>query len=74
MGFAVPLARWFRGPLRQRVRDELLAGRLLETGWFNPDAIQRLVTQHESGLHDHSTPIWVLLMFGAFLKNNLQTD
>jgi asparagine synthase (glutamine-hydrolysing) len=74
MGFSVPLARWFRGPLRQRVRDELLAGRLLETGWFNPAAIRRMVTQHESGLHDHSTPIWVLLMFGAFLKNNLQAD
>ena len=24
MGFAVPLARWFRGPLRQRVRDAVL--------------------------------------------------
>src|SRR5690606_25114697 len=24
MGFAVPLARWFRGPLKQRVRDAVL--------------------------------------------------
>ena len=28
MGFAVPLARWFRGPLRERVRDALLGERL----------------------------------------------
>ena len=28
MGFAVPLARWFRGPLRQRVRDAVLGERL----------------------------------------------
>jgi len=69
MGFAVPLARWFRGPLRQRVRDELLGGPLLETGWFNRDTIRRMVEQHESGRRDHSTPIWVLLMFDAFLRN-----
>ena len=70
MGFAVPLARWFRGPLRQRMRDDLLGGPLLETGWFNRDAIRQIVEQHESGRRDHSTPIWVLLMFDAFLRNN----
>ena len=69
MGFAVPLARWFRGPLKQRVRDELLGGPMLETGWFNPDAIRQIVEQHESGVRDHSTPIWVMLMFDAFLRN-----
>ena len=69
MGFAVPLARWFRGPLRQRVRDDLLGGPMLETGWFNPDTIRQIVEQHESGRCDHSTPIWVLLMFDAFLRN-----
>jgi asparagine synthase (glutamine-hydrolysing) len=73
MGFAVPLARWFRGPLRQRVRDELLGGPMLETGWFNRDAIQLIVEQHESGRRDHSTPIWVLLMFDAFLRNNVES-
>src|SRR5437016_1227909 len=32
MGFAVPLARWFRGPLRGRLRDALLGERLASTG------------------------------------------
>ena len=68
MGFAVPLARWFRGPLRQRVRDELLGGPMLETGWFDRGAIRTIVEQHESGVRDHSTPIWTLLMFDAFLR------
>jgi asparagine synthase (glutamine-hydrolysing) len=27
MGFSVPLARWFRGPLKQRVRDAVLGER-----------------------------------------------
>ena len=68
MGFAVPLARWFRGPLRQRVRDALLQGRIADSGWFNQDTIRQLVNQHESGAHDHSTPIWTLLMYDAFMR------
>jgi asparagine synthase (glutamine-hydrolysing) len=69
MGFAVPLARWFRGPLRGPVRDALLGGRLSETGWFNPGYLAELLAQHESGVRDHGTAIWTLLMFEAFLKN-----
>jgi asparagine synthetase B (glutamine-hydrolysing) len=36
---------------------------------FNREAIRQIVEQHETGRRDHSTPIWVLLMFGAFLRN-----
>ena len=35
MGFAVPLASWFRGSLRSRVRDAVLGERLLDTGLFD---------------------------------------
>ena len=71
MGFAVPLARWFRGPLRQRVRDSLLGGPMLDSGWFNPAVIRQMVEQHESGASDHSTPLWALLMYDAFLRNTM---
>ncbi|MEO8120945.1 MAG: asparagine synthase-related protein, partial [Rhodoferax sp.] len=69
MGFSVPLARWFRGPLRGRVREALLGSQMAESGWFNPATIRQLVEQHESGARDHSTPIWTLLMYDAFLRN-----
>ena len=71
MGFAVPLARWFRGPLRQRVQDGLLGDRLAATGWFNRNYLQHLVDAHQSGARDYSAPIWTLLMFEAFLRNSL---
>ena len=32
--FAVPLARWFPGPLKQRVRDAVLGETLAATRWF----------------------------------------
>jgi asparagine synthase (glutamine-hydrolysing) len=68
MGFAVPLARWFRGPLRQRVRDAVLGERLAATGWFDRRCLEQLVHAHQSGASDHSTPLWTLLMFEAFLR------
>ncbi|HSD39595.1 MAG TPA: XrtA/PEP-CTERM system amidotransferase [Rhodocyclaceae bacterium] len=67
MGFSVPLSRWFRGPLKQRVRSALTGERLLDTGFFNHAALRSMVDAHESGLRDHSAPIWSLLMFDAFL-------
>ncbi len=69
MGFSVPLARWFRGPLRDRVRSAIRGGLLAETGYFNETVLARLCAQHESGLRDHSAALWTLLMFDAFLRN-----
>jgi asparagine synthase (glutamine-hydrolysing) len=68
MGFSVPLARWFRGPLKQRVQDAVLGERLASTGWFNPAYLRHLVEAHQSGARDYSAPLWTLLMFEAFLR------
>ncbi len=69
MGFSVPLARWFRGPLKQRVREAVLGERLAETGWFDAGYLRHLVDAHQSGVRDYSAPLWTLLMFEAFLRN-----
>ncbi len=69
MGFAVPLARWFRGPLKQKVRDAVLGETLAASGIFQPAYLQHLVDTHQSGRRDYSTPLWTLLMFEAFLRN-----
>lgn len=69
MGFAVPLARWFRGPLAARVRDAVLGETLASTGWFDRATLRHLVDAHQSGLRDYSAPLWTLLMFEAFLRN-----
>jgi asparagine synthase (glutamine-hydrolysing) len=71
MGFAVPLARWFRGPLRERVRAALLGRVLADSGLFQRRILERLVDAHQSGRRDHSAPLWTLLMFEAFLRNVL---
>jgi len=70
MGFAVPLSRWFRGPLKQRVRDAILGSTLAETGIFNRDYLEHLVDAHQSGARDYSAPLWTTMMFEAFLRNS----
>ncbi|MEW9899370.1 XrtA/PEP-CTERM system amidotransferase [Chitinivorax sp. PXF-14] len=74
MGFAVPLAGWFRGPLKQKVRDALLGETLAQTGWFNRDYLLELITHHEKGIRDYSAPLWTLLMFESFLRNCLGSE
>lgn len=66
MGFAVPLASWFRGPLRERVRRLLLGAPLLDSGYFDAQRVRWIVDQHQSGMRDFSPAIWSLMMFAAF--------
>jgi asparagine synthase (glutamine-hydrolysing) len=73
-GFAVPLARWFRGPLRERVHAAILGDRLAATGLFNQSYLEHLLESHTSGARDYSAPLWTLLMFDAFLANVMQDD
>ncbi len=67
MGFAVPLASWFRGPLRDRVQNAILGESLASTGIFERRFLQQIVEHHQSGRRDYSAPIWTLLMFESFL-------
>jgi asparagine synthase (glutamine-hydrolysing) len=69
MGFAVPLKAWFRGPLRDRVRESVATGRLVDTGFFDVPYLTQLVAEHQSGAFDHSSPLWSLMMFESFLRN-----
>jgi len=72
MGFSVPLARWFRGPLKNRVEEAILGTRLADTGWFNGDYLREMVRDHNNGRRDYSASIWTILMFEAFLRNVME--
>lgn len=70
MGFSVPLAAWFRGPLKERVRTSLLGDVMAHSGYFNMEFLKKMVDDHQAGLRDHSAAIWTLLMFEAFLRRH----
>jgi asparagine synthase (glutamine-hydrolysing) len=62
MGFGVPLEHWFRHELRDFTRDILLGPTSLDRGYFRPEAVRRLVDDHQSGRFDHSYRLWALLV------------
>ena len=68
MGFAVPLANWFRGPLKERLYDGVLSDKMTQSGYFNKARLQRLIDDHISGRRDNSASLWTLLMFESFVR------
>jgi asparagine synthase (glutamine-hydrolysing) len=70
MGFGVPLGKWFRGPLKQRLRKSLLEGGLAETGMFDHTFLKKMVDDHQSGLREYSAPLWSLMMFQAAIADD----
>lgn len=70
MGFSIPLAQWFRGPLQTKVKHSLLGERMLDTHLFNDAFLKKVVIDHQRGTRDYSVLIWSLLMFDGFLAKN----
>jgi asparagine synthase (glutamine-hydrolysing) len=68
MGFSVPLAEWFRGPLRARLDDILTSDTLISSGLFDMRHISTMIKAHHSGRRDHSAALWSLVMFESFLR------
>jgi asparagine synthase (glutamine-hydrolysing) len=68
MGFSVPIAKWFRGPLRDRVRDVLRSEALADSGVLDMGRLAGLIERHQSGARDHSAELWSVLMFDGFLR------
>jgi asparagine synthase (glutamine-hydrolysing) len=62
-GFNVPVASWLRGDLHDMVGDVLSPGALRRVGLFDPNYVQRLISEHDSMQTDHSRPLWTLLVF-----------
>lgn len=62
MGFGVPLDHWFRNELQPLLQEVLLDSRCLNRGWFRPEVVRQLVTEHTQGKWDHSYRLWSLLV------------
>jgi asparagine synthase (glutamine-hydrolysing) len=64
--FRVPAAEWLRGPLAATLGDQLDRGSIYSEGYFDRDAVARLVREHASAARDHSDRLWPLLAFGLW--------
>lgn len=68
MGFGVPIADWFRGPLRPMTHDLLLGADARSGAYLRRDVVARLVDDHESGRVNHCYRLWNLLVLEKWLR------
>ena len=67
-GFAVPLASWLRGELRDWA-ESLLTMERLEALGLNGVLIRQAWQAHLSGQRDYKTPLWTVLMLVSFVHD-----
>jgi len=62
-GFGIPVADWFRGPLKEQMLSALSPDRLAAHGLFEPTAVNQLVDDHLAGRRDNRKQLWTLFAF-----------
>jgi asparagine synthase (glutamine-hydrolysing) len=68
MGFAVPVADWFRGALGDRFRELVLAPDALSRDHMDVSAASEMLAEHRSGERSHDARLWLLLMFELWAR------
>ena len=69
MGFALPLAQWLRGSLRELLWDHLATPRFLERGIVSPEFLRHMLEEHQTGRRDNRTWLWSLLVLEMWFRD-----
>jgi asparagine synthase (glutamine-hydrolysing) len=59
-GFNVPLDAWFRGSAGSLLADALSPERVARRGWFRPESVTRLLSDHQTGRAKFSNRLYAL--------------
>ena len=70
-GFGVPVGQWFRTELRDLFVDTVLSTTARQRGYFQFDALENLLTEHDSGRADHGHRLWSLLMLELWHQKHI---
>jgi len=62
-GFGIPVAQWFRGPLKEQLLSVLSHERIVREGFFEPAEVKRLIAEHLDGRRDNRKQLWTLFAF-----------
>lgn len=68
-GFGIPIAKWFRGPLRELLHDYLTSRRFLDRGIVSPEFLSAFLEEHQSGRRDNGHYLWMLLVCELWFRS-----
>jgi asparagine synthase (glutamine-hydrolysing) len=69
MGFAVPLAKWFRNGIRDFAYAHIVER---QDPYLSHSFVNKIWNQHQSGYRDRSTQLWNVLMFKLWFHKHSQ--
>ncbi|MBS1921528.1 MAG: asparagine synthase (glutamine-hydrolyzing) [Bacteroidetes bacterium] len=69
-GFSVPLSDWFRGELKEYIRDTLLLNNSLLSSYVNIKLVRKVVLGDKNTKNGFSSKVWTLLVFSEWLRQN----
>ncbi|MFH1958583.1 MAG: asparagine synthase (glutamine-hydrolyzing) [bacterium] len=73
-GFGIPLDEWFRGKLKNYIRDMVLSPAALKRGYFNSRNLRRFINDHVEGRANHGYRLWALLMLELWHRIFIDRD
>ncbi|MFZ0284291.1 MAG: asparagine synthase (glutamine-hydrolyzing) [Terriglobales bacterium] len=71
-GFALPLVQWMKNELKEQFLAVLLEPLSLQRGYFKPEAVLALVSEHLRGRRDRSEVLWRMLVLELWHRNFLE--
>jgi asparagine synthase (glutamine-hydrolysing) len=67
-GFAIPIAEWLRGPLKEIAADLLFGTRTQQRGWYNCEKLRDYFFAHQLGRDRHRI-LWNPIMLEIWARN-----
>ena len=61
VGFRVPVNEWFRGKMREYLRDHLTGPASVTRAYYQHNELERILNEHQSGRQNHEKLLWSLL-------------
>jgi asparagine synthase (glutamine-hydrolysing) len=71
-GFSIPASAWLRGELEPFAREVLSSANLRRQGYFEPEAVRRLIDEHVGRREDLSRGLWGLLAFTLWHERHVE--
>ncbi len=73
-GFAIPLADWLRGPLRQVAADTFASRAFRERGLTDPAVVHLLLDEHLAQRHDRGEALWQILCLELWAQRFIKPE
>ena len=61
VGFRVPVNEWFRGSMREHLRDHLQSASSRTRSYYDARVLDGVLAEHMDGRHNHEKLLWALL-------------